>query len=48
MADECTVNVMAGVCRKNTKIHVKQNEDGMTVSITIESDCPMVSLTLTV
>src|SRR5574344_349336 len=43
MADECTISVMAGVCRKNSKIHVKQNDDGMTVTITIESDCPMVS-----
>ena len=35
MADECTVSVMAGVCKKNSKIHGKQNDDGMTVTITI-------------
>ena len=43
MSDECTVTVMAGVCAKTTKIYVKQNDDMMTVTINIESDCPMVS-----
>ena len=43
MSGECTVTVNAGVCGKVSKITAKQNDDGMTVSITIESDCPMVS-----
>lgn len=41
---ECKVTVEAGVCRRTTVIHAKSNDD-MTVSITIESDCPMVSKT---
>lgn len=39
---ECTVTVHAGVCRRTTTIHAKSNDD-MTVSVEIESDCPMVS-----
>lgn len=41
MSDECTVTVNAGVCGKTTKIFAKNNDD-MTVTVTIESDCPMV------
>lgn len=42
MTDECTVRIMAGVCKKNTTIHATMNED-MTVSVDIQSDCPMVT-----
>lgn len=42
MAGECTVTVKAGVCGKTTKITTKQNDDGMTVLVSIETDCPMV------
>lgn len=39
---ESTVKVFAGICAKNTTVHVKMNDD-MTVSVTLESDCPMVT-----
>jgi hypothetical protein len=44
MADKCTVTVKAGICGRTTVIHAEENDD-MTVKITLESDCPMVSRT---
>lgn len=41
---DCEVTVNAGVCKMKTVIRVKQNDD-MTVSLDIESDCPMVRRT---
>lgn len=40
----CDVTVNAGVCKMTTKIHAEPTED-MSVKITIESNCPMVSKT---
>ena len=41
---ECEVTVHAGVCNMTTVIRAKPNDD-MTVSIEIESNCPMVKKT---
>ncbi|MBR2255616.1 MAG: hypothetical protein IJ856_07425 [Candidatus Methanomethylophilaceae archaeon] len=42
MSDECTVKVMAGACKMNTVVKAKMNDDMMSVTVTLESDCPMV------
>ena len=41
---ECEVTVHAGVCNMTTVIRAKPNDD-MTVSIEIDSNCPMVKKT---
>ena len=41
MTDTWTVTVKAGICGRTTIVHAEENDD-MTVKITLESDCPMV------
>ncbi len=41
MGKECTVKVDAGVCKRITTIHAKENDMGL-IELSIESDCPDV------
>lgn len=42
MSDECKVTVDAGVCKMNTVIVAKMNDDG-TMNLEVKSDCSYVT-----
>ena len=42
MSKNCIVTVKAGVCGKTSRIIAEPGEDGMSVIVRIETDCPMV------
>ena len=42
MSKNCIVTVKAGVCGKTSRIVAEPGEDGMSVIVRIETDCPMV------